>query len=286
MDSRVSKALRRFVSEVEERRAADMSFRDDPKLKPLPVSVEDNELSRYLLIAAAVDAQVDSRGVRPFLVRLDGKARQARLPRGLFDISEDHANDVLSAVTSEPRMRTSRIRGDLPRIIAEANAFVDAEAKGDFDSWARGFTDPQTIVAALARGIYGLGRGAGETRKRLWMLMRWLVRPYPDLRRWDHLSPEDLMVPVDGHVARFAVSLGLIPAVGKDGPRWRDVEAITEFAREMFPEDPARIDYAFFMWGRARREGRGAETCAGLFHRAGVACPLSGVMPCSNHCRA
>src|SRR5205823_1091717 len=103
------------------------------------------------------------------------------------------------------RLRPWQIKRQVPRILSEANSFVRQHADGDFDGWARSFASPRAIVAELATKIYFQGRSGTETRKKMWMLMRWLVRPAPDLRLWDHLSPADLMVPVDRHVARFCV---------------------------------------------------------------------------------
>jgi hypothetical protein len=119
----------------------------------------------------------------------------------------------------------------------------------------------------------------------MWMLLRWLVRPAPDLRLWSHFSPADLMVPVDRHVARFALTAGIIPSMPKDGPYWPQVELITAYARRLYPDDPARVDYAFFMWGRGRsRPESDPDTCHTLFRDAGAACPLSTSQPCCGRC--
>jgi Protein of unknown function (DUF2400) len=116
---------------------------------------------------------------------------------------------VLATIGDE--QRAGRLQGwqakrEVPRILAEANSFVDRQANGGLDSWSRGFTSPRPLVAQLATQIYYQGRAATETRKKMWMLLRWLVRPAPDLRLWSHFSPADLMVPVDRHVARFALT--------------------------------------------------------------------------------
>ncbi len=86
--------------------------------------------------------------------------------------------------------------------------------------------------------------------------MRWMVRDYPDLRIFDHFSPKDLFVPLDGNVAKVAACLGLIPS-NKISPTgkisnldWKDVLRVTEFARSLYPDDPAKVDYPFFLLGR------------------------------------
>ena len=278
--------IRRFVNAAERLRQSDLGFRDDPGLPPLPVATQAGGLSRYLLLAAAIDVGVNSDHIRPFLHVLD--ARLAEKGRGLFDISLADAPLVLATIGDE--QRAGRLLGwqakrEVPRILAEVNSFVDHQANGGLDSWSRGFTSPRSLVAQLATQIYYQGRAATETRKKMWMLLRWLVRPAPDLRLWSHFSPADLMVPVDRHVARFALTAGIIPSMPKDGPYWPQVELITAYARQLFPDDPARVDYAFFMWGRGRsRPVPDPDTCHTLFRDAGAACPLSTSLPCCGRC--
>jgi hypothetical protein len=85
--------IRRFVNAAERLRRPDLGFRDDPRLPPLPVVTRVGGLSRYLLLAAAIDVGVDSNHIRPFLHALD--ARLAEEGRGLFEISLADAPLVL-----------------------------------------------------------------------------------------------------------------------------------------------------------------------------------------------
>jgi hypothetical protein len=278
-----ARAIAAFVDEIETGREADMSFRSGAGV-PLPICSAGAGLSRYLLLAAAIDAQTDSTAIRPFLARLDGQARAVGLERGLFALSAADGELVRSALDESPKLRGWRLRTEIARIIAEANAFVDGPAGGDFDAWARRFTGPGAIVDTLARGIYYQGRSPGEARKKLWMLMRWLVRPAPDLRLWNHLDPAQLLVPVDAHVARFALEFGLLDHIPAIGPRRAEAERITAFARQLFPLDPARVDYPFFMWSRARHQRPGPDTCAAFFRTRGCRCPLHSINPCCARC--
>ena len=54
---------------------------------------------------------------------------------------------------------------------------VAGPAGGDLDAWAKRFTTPRQIVDVLAREIHYQGAGPNEARKKLWMFMRWVVRP-------------------------------------------------------------------------------------------------------------
>jgi endonuclease III len=96
----------------------------------------------------------------------------------------------------------------------------------------------------------------------------------------------DLLVPVDRHVARVAEALGLISPEQAKNPRRQEVQTITAFARLLFPDDPARVDYAFSLWGRSA----GAKTvlpdsCCGYVAARRVACPLRSVLACNTQCR-
>jgi len=90
-----------------------------------------------------------------------------------------------------------------------------------------------------------MGATPNITRRKAWMYMGWMVRPYPDFHIWKNISPKDLFVPVDHNVAKAASSFGVIPAERLGKLDWSDVVAITNFARTLFPYGPARIDYLF-----------------------------------------
>ncbi len=166
--------------------------------------------------------------------------------------------------------------------------FVDDVAGGDFDTWAGSFTNVAPLVDTLATTIHRQGiTPRADTRKKMWMLMRWLVRPAPDLHRWKKLSPAELMVPVDSNVTKLAIRARIIPPLTeKEAPAWRHVVAITDYARALYPTDPAKIDYSFFIWGRgARSDYRGPDTCHRVLRRAGTPCPLNGtVLSCGERC--
>jgi len=96
--------------------------------------------------------------------------------------------------------------------------------------WTRGFrtwlTDPAD----------------GSACKRWLMLLRWMVRrDGVDLGHWTHLSPADLVIPVDTHVHRVARFLGFTRRRTAD---WRAAEEITAALRRFDPGDPVRYDFA------------------------------------------
>lgn len=90
----------------------------------------------------------------------------------------------------------------------------------------------------------------GSACKRMHMMLRWLCRKdgIVDLGIWQNVSPSQLMIPIDVHVARTARTLGLINRKQNDR---RTVEELTARLREFSPEDPVRYDFALFGVGEA-----------------------------------
>jgi hypothetical protein len=85
--------------------------------------------------------------------------------------------------------------------------------------------------------------------------MRWMVRPSPDLQIYDTLLPKDLYVPLTKENANVAASLGIIPYAAPS--LWRDEQTasvarqkLTDFSKRLFYNDPAKVDYPFFLLGR------------------------------------
>lgn len=88
----------------------------------------------------------------------------------------------------------------------------------------------------------------GSTCKRLYMYLRWMIRKNSpvDVGIWNFLSPAELLIPFDVHVARQARIYGLISRKSND---WKTVQELTNTLRILNPEDPAIYDYALFGLG-------------------------------------
>lgn len=85
--------------------------------------------------------------------------------------------------------------------------------------------------------------------KRLNMYLRWMVRKDDcgvDFGLWQHISPAQLVCPMDVHVSRVAARLGLIPEAKAN---WKTAVALTEALKEFSPEDPSKYDFALFGLG-------------------------------------
>lgn len=90
----------------------------------------------------------------------------------------------------------------------------------------------------------------GSACKRMHMMLRWLCRKdgVVDIGIWQAVSPSQLMIPIDVHVARTARALGLISRKQNDR---RTVEELTARLRDLSPDDPVRYDFALFGIGES-----------------------------------
>jgi uncharacterized protein (TIGR02757 family) len=85
--------------------------------------------------------------------------------------------------------------------------------------------------------------------KRLNMFLRWMVRKDirgVDFGLWQNISPAQLMIPLDVHVARVATDLGLLKRTQRD---WKAVVELTNQLRQFDPADPVKYDFALFGHG-------------------------------------
>jgi Protein of unknown function (DUF2400) len=137
-------------------------------------------------------------------------------------------------------------------ILASVNVFVKTKAEKNLLKYVQQFTKPKDFIEDIAQNVTAL---SGPHKDKAWIYMRWMVRPQPDLQIYDHLLPEDLYVPLTKENANVAASLGIIYSASPS--LWRDEKTtaearqkITDFAKRLFPQDPAKVDYPFSLLGR------------------------------------
>jgi uncharacterized protein (TIGR02757 family) len=106
----------------------------------------------------------------------------------------------------------------------------------------------------------GLGRGArhllpdpegASACKRLLLYLRWMVRPADgvDLGLWaDRVPASVLLVPLDVHLHRLALNLGLTE---RRAATWAAAEEVTARLGRLDPLDPVRYDFALCHMGMA-----------------------------------
>lgn len=80
------------------------------------------------------------------------------------------------------------------------------------------------------------------------MFLRWMVRKDSpvDLGIWQRVDPKDLIIPLDAHVHNVALELGLTSRKRAD---MKAAMEVTEAMGQIFPDDPARGDFALFGYG-------------------------------------
>lgn len=89
----------------------------------------------------------------------------------------------------------------------------------------------------------------GSTCKRLNMYLRWMVRSDNrgvDFGIWNHISPAQLICPIDVHVARVAKRFQLLQRKPVD---WLAGLELNQHLRRYDPTDPAKYDFALFGLG-------------------------------------
>ena len=109
----------------------------------------------------------------------------------------------------------------------------------------------------------------GSACKRWLMLLRWMVRHDDvDMGVWTHLSPRDLVLPLDTHTGRISRFLGLSKRATAD---WRMAEEVTRGLARLQPDDPVRFDFALAHLGIS-------GGCKGYRHATICpACPVTSV---------
>lgn len=113
-------------------------------------------------------------------------------------------------------------------------------------------------------------KSRNSANKRVQMFLRWMVRQNSpvDVGLWSWYSPSDLLIPLDTHVIRQSVELGLLSAVSNKGnapsvaSSAANARKLTQVLAQIWPEDPCKGDFALFGLGVDR------ESVGGTSHEA------------------
>jgi len=82
----------------------------------------------------------------------------------------------------------------------------------------------------------------GSGCKRMNLFLRWMVRHDGlDLGLWPEVSPSQLIIPLDTHIARIGRRIRLTE---RATPDWKMAMEITKSLRKFDPEDPVKYDFA------------------------------------------
>lgn len=87
----------------------------------------------------------------------------------------------------------------------------------------------------------------GSACKRLNLFLRWMVgKSNFDLSIWSSVTPAQLVIPLDVHLMRQSIRLGLTK---RKTATWKTAEDVTESLKSLDPNDPTRFDFAICHMG-------------------------------------
>lgn len=126
-------------------------------------------------------------------------------------------------------------------------------------------TNGETALSTL-QSLFGSVNGIPdfETQsacKRLCLFLRWMCRKGSpvDFGLWDVCDPRNLIIPLDTHVHKQAIRLGLTT---RRTPDLRTAIEITDRFAEIFPDDPTKGDFALFGYGVNKGTAAGIKDIA------------------------
>lgn len=101
--------------------------------------------------------------------------------------------------------------------------------------------------------IYGKKSDKKAANKKIHMLRRWMVRDdgIVDIGIWKKIPVTELIIPLDVHVHRSAVELGITK---RKSANIVTAEEITDFLKKVFPNDPCLGDFALFAYAASQKK--------------------------------
>lgn len=130
---------------------------------------------------------------------------------------------------------------------------------GDIYLYLRKHTDnPVKAISDYFKGVKGIpDYDKGSACKRICMFLRWMVRDgVVDIGTYSFIDKADLIIPLDTHVHQVALQLGITKRKQAD---MKTAIEITEYFKTVFPDDPARGDFALFGAGINQDELTGVK---------------------------
>lgn len=140
-----------------------------------------------------------------------------------------------------------RLSGSLETAFLRGMQLGDKDSTGALDGFHHYFFSLEDAPARTRKHVAAPFRGS--TCKRLNMYLRWMVRRDNrgvDFGIWKKISPAQLVIPIDLHVARVAHRLGIL---GREAIDWQAALQLTGWLRELDPDDPVKYDFALFALG-------------------------------------
>lgn len=127
------------------------------------------------------------------------------------------------------------------------NMIVRVGQNGTIEQYIKGLAnESNTCVFHVLRDMFYHSRNTSA--KRIAMFLRWMVRNdgIVDLGLWKTIDSKDLIIPLDTHVHRMALELGITKRKTTDIKTARE---ITDYFKTIWPNDPCLGDFALFGYG-------------------------------------
>lgn len=244
----------------------DLFLKPPPPFLPLNSYTSRKEAANYLLIAAALS---DS--------SLTGNARNIRLLLDhLYGVFGKQLYSIVNAaeLTFEINKFNFQLQNldslgpekhEIPNVIASVNKFVKQKANGDLLEYSAKLRQNKNSIEELAKQLsFSIRYMNGQNVAKVWLYLRWMVRSSPDLHLFE-FDPKELTVPLTTPKLRVATALNItddetlpFKLNAKQRPKnWFPTTAefeeaqnkLTSYARKLFPTDPAKVDFPFFILG-------------------------------------
>jgi uncharacterized protein (TIGR02757 family) len=229
------------------------SFRDPDNLEVAGFLAAGLSFGRVEIILAHLRDLWDRLEHRPAALVDAWSAGDGRRVRGF---RHRWVRDVDLAAVLAALGRTRRRHGSLRALFVEGYDPGEADLRGSLARFVDGIRREVRIGGRrlaepeLPRGVrtFLSDPGRGGACKRLNLYLRWLVRPDDgvDLGLLPGVRTDQLVVPLDTHVARLGHNLGL---TRRRTPDWKMAGEITDALRRFDPVDPVRYDFALSRLG-------------------------------------
>lgn len=272
MAQEVSEGLRKLIVEFVQSYSNTVDLELDPKQDPklwfMPLTSYEakKEAAKYFLSAAALsDSQLTG---NPRNVRLLLNSLHEALGNKLYGLkAPEELEPLVHRFESKTKFfdKLGEAREEIPEVLCSVNKFIAQKASGELIKYASTMSQKGLKPKDLAKQLtYSIKRMNKQHASKSWLYLRWMVRKTPDLELFA-FDPKDLMVPLTTPKFRVYVALGLseneklpfeLNAKNRPQSWWksteefdRDTETFTRFVKSLFPDDPAVVDFPFFILG-------------------------------------
>ncbi len=232
---------------------------------PAETNTSKREAAHYFLLAAALNE-----------TEITGNARSARI---LLDDFHDVFGQRLYKITDPKELeievqkcestfeffdRMGPRKDEIPKIVASINFFVQDRCQGNLVEYAKQMVAKGKSPTDLFQELCEIPTVTGRHRGKFWIYLRWMTRKTPDLGLFN-FNPKDLIVPLTNPTLQVLMARELVgkppenfQATIKDNKEfWKESRTIenlqkslNDYARLIFPHDPAMVDYPFFILGK------------------------------------